>query len=165
MLQMILRHTKENVTSYKPCDLNLKELEDDSLEILEILSNVMWKIMVTATNKKIKTGRNSYRCNISSCFSFGSNPNHSTSCSTAAQAMRTVVNVAAHCPDGETAIAPPAPWTRSPMVCRESCEASDIDLPVTRGGNMDLMNHIYGITVRSCQSTACNVMHWKTLWT
>lgn len=64
---------------------------------------------------------------------FGSNPYHRTLSSTAAQAIRSVVKVAAHCPDGETAIAPPAPRTRSPMYRRDACEASATGLPVWRG--------------------------------
>lgn len=70
-------------------------------------------------------------------LSFGSNPYHRPSASTAAQAIRFVVNVAAHCPDGETVITPPAPRTRSAMCCRDNWEESVTDLPANGERNLE----------------------------
>lgn len=59
----------------------------------------------------------------------GSNPYQRPFWSMAAQAIRVVVNVAAHWPEGETVIEPPDPRTRSAMCCRDKCEDSSTDLP------------------------------------
>lgn len=67
--------------------------------------------------------------NASSSRSPGSNPYHRLSFATAAQDILPVVNSAAHCPDGDTTMTPPAPRTRSPMYCRASCADSAADFP------------------------------------